>query len=305
MLMMLKILKWIGIVVGSLMGLLLVAFLGLYAVGTAKWSRMHGSHEVPAESIIVPTDAASVARGDHLASILICRECHTDSLGGQVDIAPGIITLSVPNLTSGAGGVGATNTDEDWVRAIRHGVGNDGRGLVLMPAQRFYYIGDADLGALIAFLKTLPPQDNHLPPTDLGPIGRLMIALDQLPPEVLPNVLMIDHDAARPVAPEPAVNAEYGRYLAVICTACHGDTLNGRTLREGGEVYIALNLTPGGELAAWSEEDFFAAMRTGLTPSGRVLNVRMPWKYLGQMTDDELRAVWIYLQSLPPLPQGE
>jgi mono/diheme cytochrome c family protein len=277
----------------------------LYVVGTVKWNRMHGTHEVKVEAVRVPTDEAAVARGDHLASILICRECHTESLAGQVDFAPGIITLSVPNLTSGAGGVGRSNTDQDWVRAIRHGVGNDGRGLVLMPAQRFYYLGDEDLGALIAFLKTLPPQENELPRTDLGPIGRIMIALDQLPPEVLPNVLTIDHDGPRPPAPQPGVNAEYGRYLAVICTACHGDDLNGKTLREGGEVYIALNLTPGGELAAWSDEDFFTTMRTGVSPSGHQLNERMPWRYLGKMTDDELMAVWLYLQSIPALPQGE
>jgi len=68
---------------------------------------------------------------------------------------------------------------------------------------------------------------------------------------------------------------------------------------------VALNLTPGGELGFWSEDDFFATLRTGVTPSGRQLIEVMPWKYFGQMTDEELRALWLYLQSLPALEQGK
>jgi mono/diheme cytochrome c family protein len=98
---------------------------------------------------------------------------------------------------------------------------------------------------------------------------------------------------------------EYGEYLANTCTLCHGSNLNGQTLREGGTVYVALNLTPGGEMQGWSEEDFIATMRTGVTPNGHQLKDVMPWKYFGQMTDDELKAVWMYLQSLPALPQGK
>ena len=65
------------------------------------------------------------------------------------------------------------------------------------------------------------------------------------------------------------------------------------------------NLTTGGEVAFWSEEEFIATMRTGVTPGGHQLNEYMPWKYFGQMTDDELKAVWLYLQSLPALEQGK
>jgi len=45
-------------------------------------------------------------------------------------------------------------------------------------------------------------------------------------------------------------------------------------------------------------------MRTGITPNGRQLSDEMPWKYFGQMTNDELSAVWMYLQSLPAIAQG-
>ena len=64
------------------------------------------------------------------------------------------------------------------------------------------------------------------------------------------------------------------------------------------------NLTSGGEMVAWSEQDFFTTIRSGVTPSGRQLNEEMPWKFYGQMTDEELKALWLYLQSLPALEQG-
>jgi mono/diheme cytochrome c family protein len=300
-----KILKWIGIVLGSLVGLIVLASMVLYTIGTVKWNRLHGQYEVPVDQIPIPTDQASIARGEHIATIRMCRHCHLDNLGGQTAGAPAIVTLSVPNLTSGAGGVGATNTNEDWVSAIRHGVGQDGRGLVLMPSKVFYYLGDDDLGALVAYLKSLAPVDNEQPETDLGPIGRVMLALGQLPPEILPHVTLIDHYAKRPATPESGVTVEYGEYLAHTCALCHGTDLNGRTVREGPNVYLAPNLTRGGEMGFWSEEDFITTMRTGVTPSGHKLTVFMPWKYFGQMTDDELKAVWMYLQSLPPLPQGK
>ena len=300
-----KILKWIGIVLGSLVGLLVLAFITLYAIGSVRWNKMHGQYDVPVETISIPTDQASITRGEHIATIRMCRHCHLENLGGQAAGAPIMVTLSVPNLTSGAGGVGANNTDEDWVRAIRHGVGQDGRGLVLMPSSIWYQLSDEDLGALIAYLKSLPPVDNELPKTDLGPLGRVMLTLGQLPPEIEPNVLVIDHDGPRPVPPEPGVTVEYGKYLATTCTLCHGENLNGKTVSEGPNVYVALNLTRGGEMQGWSEEQFVATMRTGVTPSGHKLNEFMPWKYFGQMTDYEMKAVWMYLQSLPPLPQGQ
>jgi hypothetical protein len=170
-----KILKWIGIVLGSLVGLLVLAFIVLYMIGGAKWNRIRCNYDVPVETIIVPTDRASIARGEHIATIHMCGYCHTETLSGQSETVPGLVTLTFPNLT--AGGVGATNTDEDWARAIRHGVGHDGRGLVMMPARYFYYLSDEDLGALIAYLKTLPSVDDELPPLNLGPLGRVMLGL--------------------------------------------------------------------------------------------------------------------------------
>jgi len=301
-----RILKLIGKIVGGLVGLLLLAFAVLYIIGSVKWNGIREKdYEISVEKLSIPTDQASITRGEHIATIRMCKDCHTETWSGQSDSVPGLITLSIPNLTSGLGGVGATNTDEDWVRAIRHGVGHDGRGLALMPSRIWYYLSDEDLADLIAYLKNLPPVDNELPKADLGPLGRVMMTLGQLPPEITaPDVLVIDHDGPRPIAPEPGVTVEYGEYLAVSCTLCHKADFNGGMITIDAE-YLAPNLTPGGELHAWSEEDFITTMRTGVTPSGHQLKSVMPWKYFGQMTDDELKAVWMYLQSLPALPQGE
>jgi hypothetical protein len=77
-----KIMKWIGIVLGSLVGLIVLAFIVLYIIGTLKWNRLHGQYEVPVDRIPIPTDQASIARGEHIATIHMCRHCHLDNLGG-------------------------------------------------------------------------------------------------------------------------------------------------------------------------------------------------------------------------------
>jgi mono/diheme cytochrome c family protein len=174
-----------------------------------------------------------------------------------------------------------------------------------MPSRVWYFLSDEDLADLIAYLKSLPPVDNELPKSELGPLGRVMMTLGQLPSEVTaPDVLVIDHDGPRPVAPRPDVTVEYGKYLATTCALCHGENLNGQIITMDVE-YLAPNLTMGGEMRSWSEEDFMKTLRTGVTPGEHQLKDVMPWKYFGQMTDDELKAVWLYLQSLPPLPQGK
>jgi mono/diheme cytochrome c family protein len=114
----------------------------------------------------------------------------------------------------------------------------------------------------------------------------------------------IDHTSPPPAAPTPGVTVAYGEYLTHTCKECHGDKLNGMPFGPPGQEVPSPNLTPGGRLASWSEQDFFTTLRSGVDPYGETLSDDMPWKYFGQMSDDELKAVWIYLQSLPALPQG-
>ncbi len=134
----------------------------------------------------------------------------------------------------------------------------------------------------------------------------MALALGQLPPDaIVPDVTVIAHNGPRPVAPEPGVTVAYGEYLTRICTVCHGVNFNGQMNRISGQNYLAPNLTRGGEPGSWSEADFMATLRTGVRPGGEQLKDVMPWKYFGKMTDDELRAVWMYLRSLPAMEQGK
>jgi cytochrome c553 len=145
-----KFLKWAGIILGALVALVAIALGVLWGIGTA---RANQTYDIPVTVPPIPSDAAAIQRGEHIATTFgICKRCHGDNLGGKVEFAiPGLLTIPNPNLTAGAGGVGTFYTDEDWVRAIRHGVGHDGRALFFMTSQAFYYWSDEDLGALIAY----------------------------------------------------------------------------------------------------------------------------------------------------------
>lgn len=294
-----RVLKWIGIV----LGVLVVAVVVLHFVGKG---RLEKAPEVATRPVAVPTDAAALARGEHLVNVVSsCRLCHGENLEGQVFIEGEIgLYVAAPNLTSGQGGVGATFSDADWERAIRHGVGGDGRALAIMPSNNFQHYSDADLGAVIAYIKSVPPVDSDLGSRQVGFPGTILggfLGFDEFT-----KINGIDHAAVGAVAPEEGVTAVYGEYIVNIamCRECHAANLAGNAGTDGPP--LGPNLTPGGELAAWSEADFIKALRTGVTPSGHELDgEQMPWPTLGQMSDVELAAIWAYLSSLPALPLNE
>lgn len=292
--------RWTVIICGGLVGLLAVAVAILYGIGTARANK---SYNIAVTVPPIPSDAAAIARGEHLATTFsMCKRCHGEDLSGQLYFdAPGLVSIPTPNLTTGRGGVGSFYTDEDWVRAIRHGVGHDGRGLMLMTAKTFTHLSDADVGALIAYVKGVPPVDKEFPARKIAILGRLLIALGLFPPSAVDE---IDHSQPAPPVPVIGVTAAYGEYIAHVCTECHGAQLNGMPFGPPGGEVPTPNLTPGGELAKWSEVDFINTLHSGITPAGKTMSIDMPWTYFGQMTDDELKALWLYLQSLPALPQG-
>jgi mono/diheme cytochrome c family protein len=151
--------------------------------------------------------------------------------------------------------------------------------------------GERPLSGLRALLACQADHIEH----DVGGVhGLLQIAAEL--DDVLPANI-IDHEAERPPAPAPGVTAEYGGYLANSCQICHEKNLAGANDPGGG-----LNLTPAGNLASWSEEEFIKTLRTGMTPEGKKLDSElMPWPSVGKMTDDELKAIWMYLNTLPPV----
>lgn len=292
-----KILKWLGIGLGGLVVILAVAAGGMILSTKSRFAR---TYDVTPETVAIPTDAASLAVGEHWAEIH-CRACHGPDLsGGPFFEDPQLGTFDAPNLTSGEGGVGAYYTDADWVRALRHGIKADGTSVFVMPSNDFYYLSDADLGSIIAYVKSVPPVDKVVRDPGLTPFGALLYAMG-----AFGNLLYaetIPHDAPRPPSPEPGMTLEYGEYLvnAHGCRSCHGEELSGMQPAEPGAP-LAPNLTPGGELVGWTEADFMTTLRTGVTPSGHELSDSMPWKGLSKLTDDELKTIWMYLQSLPAL----
>ena len=294
-----KVLKWISIILAGLVGLILVVIVALFFITTSKRNR---TYDVEVAAISIPTDEAALARGERIAKALAgCDGCHGDNLGGMVLLEdPAILSLYGPNLTNGEGGIGSRFSTEDWVRAIRHGVDSEGQPLLLMPAQNYNVMTDEDLGALLAYIQSLPPVNNEVPDQGIGPMGLLLSVTE---PGMFPAEL-IDHAEPPQEAIEPGVTAEYGAYLVAIgtCRDCHGEHLNGRPLPPMLDEPAARNLTPAGQLANWSEEDFIQMARTGITMEGHTLQEPMAGvlKALAQQTDDELRAIFLYLQSLPP-----
>lgn len=297
-----RMLKWVGILLGSLIGLALVVAVVLWAVGTAK---LNQTYDVEGQAVQIPTDTSSLKRGEFLVES--CRGCHGENLGGEVFIEePGLLTLYSANLTTGEGGA-ASQEVKDLVLAIRHGVDADGTGLLVMPADIFNNLSREDLGAIIAYLRSEEPVDNRVPEPRIMFMGRVLIGAGLVPSGIFPSQ-HIDHELSFVVMPEIGVNPEYGGYMADFygCTFCHGEDLSGGPIPFDPQEVISANLTPEGELSFWSEEDFVQSLLTGVTPSGRELNPDYMPRFeeeLEVVTEGHLRdlkAIWLYLQSLPP-----
>ena len=290
-----KVLKWIGIVFGALIGLLLVAIAVFAVIG---YGRLTNSQQYKVtDGIPIPTSAEAVARGQYLVnSTAGCFGCHGEGAKGSIFIdALPIGRLVAPNLTSGKGGLGGLMTDADWNRAIRHGIGHDGRVLVIMPAESFNHMSDADFGSVVAYIKSLPPVDNVLPARNLALPAYVFIGAGMLP---LPAQL-IDHSTPHPASVTPADTADYGSYVVELatCRGCHGPNLTGQASNGGGP--DAPNITPTGEVGAWTKAQFINTIRTGTNPAGHQLTDDMPWKTIKNMNDQDLGALYTYLHSLP------
>ena len=165
---------------------------------------------------------------------------------------------------------------------------------------------DEELGAIIAWAKSVPPVDNVLPSSGFGLLGRMFVLLQ--PQFVLP-ASEIDHDALPMPAPPPGPTAAYGEHVArIICALCHQDNFAGGQEIEGtdGVTKLSRNLTPAGNLANWTKAEFDTALRTGVTPAAEVLDPEaMPWDHFSGLTDEELDALWLFLQTLPPAQPGD
>ncbi len=291
-----KVLKWIAIVAGGLLGLFIIAGAVLAIMGN---SRLGQKFDIPVEDFVIPDSDETIARGRHLSeAITLCQGCHGDKLEGTIiDDEPGVATITASNLTTGRGGVARDYSDADWVRAIRHGVNPAGRGLILMHSDKYNSLTEEDLGAIIAFVKSSPAVDNELPETNAGILGKVMVALGMFDSEAMPLIPaeLIDHDVSIPEKIPEAETAEYGQYLTsiTVCAMCHGTDFKGGSPLEPGAP-AAPDVTQTGELKGVSVEAFIDHFRSHADEDDEY----MPWDMFARMTDVELTAIWKYLVSL-------
>ena len=272
-----------------LIGLMLAVVIYVYVRSEAE---LYKVYDVPVEAIAVPSGAEAVAEGERLARIRGCFWCHGQSLEGQQYFAEadkGLIAIA-PNLTRKA----HEYTPSEFARAVRHGVKRDGTSVQpAMPSFAFYNMSDADMGAIIAYIQSLPVQQGFEGEFRLMPIGWFRWMAGRFPPNAAE---LIDHAAARP---DPALDGglvERGRYLAEsICTECHGD--NGR-LRVPNSPDLAI-------AAAYSRDDFHRLMRTGVSLGERAIDYHMvdvsKYRYI-EFSDEEIDALHAYFLSLVGLP---
>jgi mono/diheme cytochrome c family protein len=286
-----KILKWTLRLLGGAVTLLLLAALTLMLLGNI---RLHRAHSVKAETINIPADETALARGKHLVDVF-CTGCHGNNLRGQPVVEdPALGVIVAANIT----GVAERYNDEELIVSIRHGIGRDGHYLMAMPVDSHIYFSEDDLGAIIAYLTTIPQAGASQQTQQLRPIGRMLVgagALDMLFPAV-----SINHDLPFPEMPEVGASRPYGEYLARHCQGCHGPELSGGVPPDPASP-PAPNLTSGGPLGNYTEEGFITTLRTGITPFGRELQSGMPWESYAKLDDAELRALWLYLSSLESL----
>jgi mono/diheme cytochrome c family protein len=251
-------------------------------------------------------------RGEYLVrGIAGCGNCHTpmgpegfimdqELAGRLVDDIPDVFTAVAPNITPG--GRVAEWSDAELARAIREGIRPDGSLIgPPMPYAMYRGLGDADLAAIVAFLRTLPAVENEVPES---------VYHIPLPPAYGPPVESV-------AAPERGVTVEYGAYLAgpvAHCMECHtpmgpqGPMLD-TALGQGGFAFhgpwgtsVAANLTSSADgLAGYSDDQIKAMITEGRNAARTEMLPPMPYGYLAQMTPEDLDAIVLYLRSLPPL----
>ena len=263
-------------------------------------------YDVPIPTVALSKDPAVLARGEHLTRTLMpcaSAECHGADFAGAtkpIDLGP-VGKLAAPNITPA--GLGAAYSDGELFRLLRHGIKRDGRSVRFMPVQDASWLPDSDVVAMISYLRTLPAVEKANGKVELGLVGKVLDRHDLFTLDVARR---IDHER-REMAPPPAPTKEYGRFVARICTGCHGAHLSGGPIPGAPpSLPTPRNLTPDASgLAGWTYDDFTKVLDTGVRKSGEKLDPFMPIAAFSKLDDTERRALWAYLQSLPATPAGQ
>ena len=305
------------------LGLLgLVGILVVGAVSLVGWEVILGPKARAVTDRTFEVTDARLARGQYLAEgPAHCFHCHSEhdltdptyptiaskKGGGWSLPIPELGTVYAPNITPDPEtGIGAWSDDE-LARAIQEGVSRNGRALFpIMPYPLFAQLDEEDLASIVVYLRTIPPVRNVVPESRL--VFPLNFIVNTIPEPL--HTPRRSHPSGTPV--------ERGAYLATIanCRECHtatdaqGTPLPGMEFgggaifhdpSPGGREVFSQNITPDPSgIAHYDETLFVEVIRTGQLP-GRVLNHVMPFEYLKNMTDEDLRDVFAYLRTLAPV----
>ena len=293
--------KWILRVVVALA--VVVGAIALIGTQLAERKRTR-QIDVKVMPIAIASDAAGLERGRYLYASRGCAECHGANGAGKTFVDDGSMKLAGPNISSGPGNVVAAYKPEDWVRTLRHGVKPNGQPAFIMPSEDYNRLTDADTGALIGYVKSLPPASGGtavvqlpLPVKVLYGFGAIPDAAEKINHKLPP---------AQPVTAGDSV--KLGAYVANMCIGCHGDGLSGGKIPGGPPDWpAAANLTPGdkGVMGSYKDGAQFAVMfKNGKRPDGSAIKV-MPFESLREMNDTDVQALYAFLKTVPAKPYGQ
>lgn len=263
----------------------------------ASERKLNRSIAIDPAPLAIPDDQSALTRGKYLYESRGCTDCHAKDGAGRTFIDDGALVVRGPNVTTG--GVTAGYTAVDWVRSIRHGIGPNHRPLLIMPSEDYTRMTDADLGMMVAYIRSLPPQPGDgrelrlpLPVRFAYAIGMVRDAAEK-----------IDHTLppAKPVTAGDVIAT--GAYVANMCMGCHGVGFTGGKIPGGPPDWpAASNLTPvkDGAMQRYRDAVMFAAMlRSGRRPDGTAIQA-MPFDSLKELDDGEIAALYAFLSGLPP-----
>ena len=251
-----------------------------------------------------------LARGKYLVQNLMgCEVCHTPSdwtqhgapsvsgmeLAGQPLPLVGFPGMAVaPNITPDSETGAASWTDDELARAIREGIKHDGSTIFpLMPYFDYKTLSDEDLAAVVVYVRSVAPVHNVQPASKINfPVNLL--------------VRGVPEPVTSPVPAPASDSVSRGKYLAKLGCGCHN--VVGKIPYGGGEslggpwgLLVSANITPDASgISYYSEQTFITTMRTGYV-GARKLNSIMPFGEFKNLTDDDLKAIYAYLRTLPPI----
>lgn len=290
---------------GAVLALAAAVVVGAAQYGERKMQRQVPLGDVAAPSLAALDDATRVERGRYLFLSRGCTECHGVNGAGKVFIDDGHgMRARAPNITPIPGGVVAAYGEADWARTLRHGVKPDGRPLMIMPSEDYARLTDADLAAMVAFLRQMPAQLGERAELSFPLAVKALYGLGLIGDAAS----KIDHSLP-PQQPVPeAITAEHGRYVANACMGCHGAQMaGGRIAGAPPDWPAAANLTPaeGSAMQRYPDAQAFAAMlHSGRRPDGSEVSKVMPFLALKELNDTDVQALYLHLKALPAVARN-